>query len=564
MLGGAEGTAALDLTAVDIAALASGFSAVTIGRTDGSGLLTVSSALTFINALVLRTAGTGSVAVDAALALGGNSLTISSGSVAVSAAGSISMGALSISADEIDFNGGANSISGTGTLSLQVFTSTHLIVLGDVEGTAALDLTATDIAALANGFILITIGASTQTGAITVNTATFVDPLLLVSAGGITLAGTLTTTGALTLTAAVTLDTNSTLASNGGNILFNNTINGSRTLAITAGSGSVTFSASIGATTALTSLAVSSTHSTGITLAANVTTTGAQAYTGRVTLADAITLAGASTAFSAALAANAFALTISADEIDFNGGTGSVSGTAALVLQPLTVTEVQVGGSTGTAALDLTVTDIAALADGFSSLTIGSASSTLYMKLDGTSLFLAPIALRTAADGSIEVMGALTAPQVTITTDGLTLAGSVTSAGRITVQPATSGRGISIISTSAIAPAATLVLRDSNLSNTTATALVLGNATTGAISLESNFSLGNTPTLHLISGSTVSQSDRFVVVNLAVSSAGAITLLSSDNDITTLAMAAATGNIQFAQARSFTVGTVDGDRKSVV
>ena len=381
---------------------------------------------------------------------------------------------------------------------------------------------------------------------------------MLVSAGGITLAGTLTTTGAQTFSGAVTLDSNSTLASNGGNILFNNAINGARTLAITAGSGSVTFSASVGATTALTSLAVSSTHSTGITLTANVTTTGAQTYTGRVALAAAITLAGGSTSFSAALAAGAFALTISADEIDFNGGTGSVSGTAALVLQPLTLTEVQVGGSVTTAVLDLTVTDIAALANGFSSITIGSASSTLYMKLDGTSTFLDAIVLRTATDGSIEVMGALNAPEVTISTDGLTLAGSVTSEGKITIQPATSGRGISIISSSASAPAATLWLRDSNLSNTSATVLVLGNATTGAISLESNFSLGNTPTLHLISGSTVSQSERFVVVNLAVSSAGAITLLSSDNDITTLALAAATGNIQFTQARRYTVGTVDG------
>ena len=216
------------------------------------------------------------------------------------------------------------------------------------------------------------------------------------------------------------------------------------------------------------------------------------------------------------------------------------------------------GGSVSTAALDLTVTDIAALANGFSSITIGSASSTLYMKLDGTSTFLDAIVLRTATDGSIEVMGALNAPEVTISTDGLTLAGSVTSEGKITIQPATSGRGISIISSSASAPAATLWLRDSNLSNTSATVLVLGNATTGAISLESNFSLGNTPTLHLISGSTVSQSERFVVVNLAVSSAGAITLLSSDNDITTLALAAATGNIQFTQARRYTVGTVDG------
>ena len=53
-------------------------------------------------------------------------------------------------------------------------------------------------------------------------------------------------------------------------------------------------------------------------------------------------------------------LTLAADEIDFNGGASSVSGTSALLLQPSAAgVTVGVGGGAGT--LDVSDTDIAAV-----------------------------------------------------------------------------------------------------------------------------------------------------------------------------------------------------------
>ena len=64
---------------------------------------------------------------------------------------------------EIDFNGGENSVTGVGiSLTLQPASNLATIVIGGTadSSSAALDITDVDIAALANGFGEITIGAS--------------------------------------------------------------------------------------------------------------------------------------------------------------------------------------------------------------------------------------------------------------------------------------------------------------------------------------------------------------------------------------------------------------------
>lgn len=193
----------------------------------------------------------------------------------------------------------------------------------------------------------------------------------------------------MTLTGPRTIDTNNTTDAN---ITFTSTINGGQALTLNGGTGAILVQGAIGGTTPLTSL----TATGGTVNVQAVTTTGAQSYTGTTTLngnltttnsnitlssattvAAPITLAAGTGTITASstLAAGANALTLTADEIDFAGGANSVTGTGALLVQPSAAgTSIGVGGGAGT--LDVSDTDIAALADGFSSITIGRSDGT--------------------------------------------------------------------------------------------------------------------------------------------------------------------------------------------
>ena len=123
-------------------------------------------------------AGTGTIGFNSSLATGNNALTLT--------------------ADEINFAGGANSVTGTSNLLLQPFTpSQNIAIAGATDsGTGILDITTTDIAAWQNGFNSITIGGANSSGAINIlNPVTFFDPVTIQAPHG---AGTINATGAIT------------------------------------------------------------------------------------------------------------------------------------------------------------------------------------------------------------------------------------------------------------------------------------------------------------------------------------------------------------------------------
>ena len=117
--------------------------------------------------------------------------------------------------------------------------------------------------------------------------STALTSLAVTSTTGITLTGNVTTTGAQSYTGAVTLAANSTLATTNSAVSFSSTVKGAKALTIAAGSGAVTFGGIVGGTTALSSVTVTA---AGINQR-SITTSGAQRYTGAVTLAAGSTLA---------------------------------------------------------------------------------------------------------------------------------------------------------------------------------------------------------------------------------------------------------------------------------
>jgi filamentous hemagglutinin family protein len=130
--------------------------------------------VTLISDAVFGSAGTLSITFDNTLSVGNHALTLT--------------------AQEIGFTGAANSITGTGTVLLQPGTpSQNIAIAGTDNSTSALDLTATDLAALGNGFNSITIGRTDSSGAITLaSNVRFNDPVTLRSPVG---SGSINTTG---------------------------------------------------------------------------------------------------------------------------------------------------------------------------------------------------------------------------------------------------------------------------------------------------------------------------------------------------------------------------------
>jgi len=169
------------------------------------------------------------------------------------------------------------------------------------------------------------------------------------SAGGVTLGANITTGGVLTLNEAATLGANVTITTSNGNVVFGSTINGAQTLTIAQGTGTVTFTGAVGGTTALTSVTVSGAGSgTGVTVSGGqVTTSGVQSYTPKVTLGANATFTGTTPTFTGGIdgSGSNYEVTLNFSGPTTVGGTNSVGGALFVNLGKLTTGDTA-GGTT--------------------------------------------------------------------------------------------------------------------------------------------------------------------------------------------------------------------------
>ncbi|MEG3840017.1 filamentous hemagglutinin N-terminal domain-containing protein, partial [Microcoleus sp. herbarium14] len=128
---------------------------------------------------------------------------------------------LNLTAGEIDFSG---QVSGTKTLTLQPATSAQSIVVGGTDNnTGALDLTASEISFIQNGFSAIAIGRVDSTGNITLpNNLNFSDRVKMQ-----------TGTGTIAVNGVITGLDNSSVAFQGATIKLNNNINATKNIDLT-------------------------------------------------------------------------------------------------------------------------------------------------------------------------------------------------------------------------------------------------------------------------------------------------------------------------------------------
>lgn len=353
---------------------------------------------------------------------------------------------------------------------------------------------------------------------------------LTTNTGGTTAinAASLNTTGAQTYNDAVTLGANATLTSSGGSdIRFMGTLDGPSGLTVNT-AGNTIFSAAVGGTTPLASLITDAAGSTQVNGGA-VITTGAQTYNDGITIAGPTTFnATATTAalnFNATLAAATQALTLSADEINFAGGAGSVTGSGFLTLQPNnTAAAFNIGSVAGATvgALDLAATDLAALGNGFSAINLGQAAGTHAITI-GNAAFQDPLLVRTPAGGSISVSGALSSTEnIAFNAGGTVQGGGSVTGPRITFVAGGIG---------SLAIPLQLNTPDIDLQNSAGNAVV---ATAGSVNLLNNFS------------NTAAGGELRLIANNGAINTGAVAVQSAGGRIALIAndtTGGATGNI---------------------
>ena len=134
---------------------------------------------------------------------------------------------------------------------------------------------------------------------------------------------------------------------------------------------------------------------------------------------------------------------------------------------------------------------------------------------------------------------------------------TATAAGVVLIRSTSNNRAIDL----GTETTGQLSLTDGELDRITAGTLRIGrnDATpAGAINVSSSIDTLNTGVLHLITGSTVSGAGSIIEGSLAIEAGGAVTLTSTSNDVTNLAITtAAAGTIQYTDASGFTVTLVD-------
>jgi len=269
-LSGTTGTINLNSTAVKTTGTQTYGGAVVLGATDT--LTTTNSAVNFTST------------VD-----GGYGLTIASGSGAVTLGGAA---------------GGTTALasltsSGTGTVKLD----SNVTTSGTQTYTGPLVLGATDTLKTTNSLITFNstidggygLTATTGSGAVTfggiVGGATTLASLSTTGTGSVNFYGTgISTSGLQDYNGAVSLLANTALTTSNSNINFHRDVSGSKSLAVSAGNAAVTFYATVGNVTPLSSLDMSGTTGTIYLQSTQYKTSGAQIYGGQVWVDNNLTM----------------------------------------------------------------------------------------------------------------------------------------------------------------------------------------------------------------------------------------------------------------------------------
>lgn len=516
----------LHLSATEIGRIQDGWSDIIIGRQTATAAMNL-RALTWNDNLTLRS-GTGVITVAATQNLGANNLAfITDGDIALNV---------------------ANSLAGTGNLSIQQANAATTIGLSG--GAGVINLTATETARITNGWNEIIIGRIDGTGAITSATATWNDVLTLQSGTGTINITGVQTMGANNLNFITDGDVNLSAVAN---ILF-----GTGTLTfntVSAGTGIGLGDGQVGALN-LTSAEIGRIRNGwGNIIFGRTDGTGA-VNVGATTWNDYLTLQSGTGAMNIngalTMAANNYLTIVTDADLLLAGAlTGSItsSNTAVLTVRQAS-NNVGMGLGDGQAGtLHLSNAELALINDGWTSRVFGRTDSIAALNV-GTNSWVDPLTLQTGS-GQMNINGAqvMGGNAITLRTDSnVAILDNITGTGSFSLIQASAGTSMGIGS----AQAGAVHLDDTELArlNNTFSTRLFGR-TDGTAAL--NFAGGTAPDpLNLRTGTGALNIDGALIM-------GANNLtISTDSDLAINANMTGTGTLTIsgsAAATSMGVGT---------
>ncbi len=258
-------TNTLDITDAELKRLQNGFNSITIGRADGTGTITIdSNGVNFNDPLNLRSPNSGgAIVANGQIQTNGNPLTLSAGNTVDVNANVTTAGAdINInSSGIIDTTGGTLNSSSSGNGGAINLTATNgNITTGNINSSASSSGTGGNINITSSSGAIDTSAGSLDAsstsgtgGQIQLNANTSITP------GNIK-----TTNNNFNLDAPVNLtnDTSIEIGGTGGNVNFNNTVNGNQNLTVNSGAGDINFNSQVGNTQPLGNIQVGSTGTT--------------------------------------------------------------------------------------------------------------------------------------------------------------------------------------------------------------------------------------------------------------------------------------------------------------
>ncbi|WP_173012493.1 MBG domain-containing protein [Niveispirillum sp. SYP-B3756] len=544
-LGGGAGT--LNLTAAELATIQSGFDQVTIGRSDGTGAVTI---------------GTASIRGDTQ---------IQGGDLSLTGALSLTGGGLTLRSDVMDIAGTIN--TGLYTTSLTTRSSNRSVELGN--GSTGLALSAAEIGRITAGSIAV----SASGGLSVTDAAALQTPLAAGRHVSLTASG-----GMLVLASGLSI------SSNGGSLSLSGTASSSDLygvqlsgVQISTGSGSISITGSgpVG-TSAISTSGVALTGGTSLaTNSGNITITGTSG-SGAAQRHYGVDLSGSGTNISTANGAISITGTVRAGAAgSFNTGIrvldGSLSATGSGTISLAGSAQ---SGSTNTIGVELhgqSGTSFAITTNGGSvSLTGSSGGSTSHAENIGVMIHSGYRV--TAGAGSISITGtggvggsgignsrtatpdaqvgdANQTGAISLAADRIDLSKlSLRSSGRVTLAPRSNGQALTV--SDGTDDGSSLHLTRTELGNVSAGILRLGSTSGGNITLVDNPVTGTLSVLELASAGSVTQSTALDIASLSLLGSGSFTLTNSANSIATLA--GNLGSASLVSDQALTIGTVGG------
>lgn len=558
--------------------------------TQSGGISLTSTAITLNNNLSTDAASTaGTVAITGAVTLGG-SVTIDTdsttdASITFTGAGSTINGGntLSLTAGTGNIGFGGNLGATTALTSVTVNIAADVTFSGTVRTTGNVNQAAGTGTTTFNGTSGGGIGGtlSVTTNTITLNTATttVVSTATLTAANGVNLnaglsattvtinadsdgnntgtlttvaAGTITaTTGNVTITAADVVLAGTISANGGTGDVFLQNSASLRTIGLAGGAGNFSvddaeadlISASrlvIGTSTAA-AITVGGTFSPATPTTLHLRTNGGVSGAGSITVSNLAISANGTVALNTANSVTNLAIVT---------GTGSISFTES---NGLNVADVVTPSGTISGVTAATTVSLTVNAGNLTVQNTGAANDI------SATAFTATVSAADAVFNLNASANVQTSAGATITADDMDLQGTITATGQtVLLQPNAAGQQINVGSAGTAANGI-LELSDPELDRVTAGTIQIGRASSGALSVSAAIDTQNTTVLHLITGSTVSQTGVGAITegSLAITAGGAVSMSTNTNTVSNLAITTTTGNVSFLNNTTLTVTDVD-------